>query len=215
MMKRSPHIFCDFDGTITARDTLVFLSSQLGAGPDFVRNIGDGLRAGRITLRDAIADEMRTVRLTFEQAAEILLREIPLDPGFASLVRWSESREVPFTILSAGFHELIRLFVPEDSYPWVRVLANNIEADPVRGWQCRFRDDGPFGHDKQLTLREAMNRGEYAIFIGDGFSDRQAAEVADEVFAKYSLTDYCRERRIDFHEYQTLADVQRKLQDLL
>ncbi|MFZ4985380.1 MAG: HAD-IB family phosphatase [Blastocatellia bacterium] len=214
-MRSQPHIFCDFDGTITAKDTLVFLSTRLGAGPDFVRAIGEALREDRITLREAIADEMRTVRLSFEQAAEILLREIPLDPGFDELVRWSQRRAVPFTILSAGFHELIRLFVPAETYPWVRVLANNIEADPVRGWQCRFRDEGPFGHDKRQTLRAAMSQGEYAIFIGDGFSDRQAAEIADEVFAKHSLTDYCRERRIDFHEYQTLVDVQRKLQDLL
>ena len=214
-MKRQPHIFCDFDGTITEKDTLVFLSTRLGAGPDFVRGIGDALREGRMTLRDAIADEMRSVHLTFEQAAEILLREIPLDPGFGGLVRWSESRRVPFTILSAGFYELIRLFVPEEAYPWVTVLANNIDPDPVLGWQCRFRDDGPQGHDKQRALRTAMSRGEYAIFIGDGFSDQQAAEVADKVFAKHSLTGYCRERRIDFHEYRTLADVERNLQDSL
>jgi len=214
-MKSQTHIFCDFDGTITVKDTPVFLSTQLGAGPDFVRGIGDALRQNRITLRQAIADEMKTVRLTFEEAAGVLLNEIPLDPGFRGLVSWCESRQVPFTILSAGFHELIRLFVPENDYPWVKVLANHIEADPVKGWQCRFRDDSPFGHDKQVALRSAMSQGERVVFIGDGFSDRQAAEVAAEVFAKHSLTDYCRERQIVFHEYQTLADVQRKLQEML
>lgn len=212
-MKIRPHIFCDFDGTITEKDTLVFLSTRLGAGPEFVREIGEDLRHGRMTLREAIDAEMRTVRLTFAEAAAILLREIPLDAGFRSLVEWSEREEIPFTILSAGFHELIRLFVPEESYPWVRVLANNIEPDPERGWQCHFQDDGPYGHDKQISLRAARNRGEYVIFIGDGFSDRQAAAVADEVYAKHSLADYCREQGIDFYEYQNLADVQIKIQE--
>jgi len=212
-MNNRPHIFCDFDGTITEKDTLVYLSTCLGGGPEFVREIGEDLRHGRTTLRDAIDAEMRTVRLSFAEAAEILQREIPLDSGFRSLVEWSERKQIPFTILSAGFHELIRLFVPEESYPWVRVLANNIEPDTERGWQCHFRDHGPHGHDKQTSLRAAQNRGEYVIFIGDGFSDRQAAEVADEVFAKHSLAEYCREQGIDFHEYQNLADVQTKIQE--
>lgn len=212
-MKTSPHIFCDFDGTITEKDTLVFLSTRLGAGPEFVREIGEDLRLGRMTLREAIDAEMRTVRLSFTEAAAILRREIPLDSGFRLLVEWSERERIPFTILSAGFHELIRLFVPEDVFPWVSVLANNIEPDTERGWQCHFQDDGPYGHDKQTSLRAAQNRGEYVIFIGDGFSDRQAAEVADEVFAKHSLAEYCREQGIDFHEYHNLADVLTKIQE--
>ena len=212
-MKKNIHIFCDFDGTITQQDTLVYLSTQLGGGPEFVGRIGDDIRAGRLSLRDAIASEMLTVRLRFDEAAQILLREIPLDPGFQGLVEWSSSRHIPFTILSAGFQELIEIFVPAVEYPSVNVLANNVEADTERGWQCRFRDDGPYGHDKRNSLREARNRGEYVVFIGDGLSDRQAAEIADEVYAKHSLTDYCREQGIAHREYRTLADVQRMVEE--
>ncbi len=214
-MKTHPHIFCDFDGTITRHDTLVYLSTRLGAGPSFVNQIGEDIRAGRMTLRDAIAAEMRTVRIGFAEAAAILQREIPLDPGFDQLVAWSESRRIPFTILSAGFQELIELFVPPADYPHVRVLANHIDPHPTNGWECRFRDDGPYGHDKRLSLREARDRGEYVIFIGDGLSDRQAAEVADEVYAKHSLTEYCREQAIAHREYETLADVRRMVEESL
>lgn len=219
MIKINPHIFCDFDGTITQQDTLVYLSTRLGAGPEFVRNIGEEIRVGRISLRDAIAAEMRTVRIGFPEAAAILQREIPLDPGFDQLVGWSESRRIPFTILSAGFQELIELFVPSASYPWISVLANHIDPHPVNGWangwECRFRDDGPYGHDKRQSLRAARDRGEYVIFIGDGLSDRQAAEVADEVYAKHSLTEYCREQGIAHREYETLADVCRMVEESL
>lgn len=214
MTKSNPHIFCDFDGTITQHDTLVYLSTQLGAGPEFVRNIGEEIRVGRISLRDAIAAEMRSVRIGFPEAAAILRREIPLDPGFDQLVGWSESRQIPFTILSAGFHELIELFVTPAVYPWVSLLANHIEPHPD-GWECRFRDDGPYGHDKRQSLRAARDRGEYVIFIGDGLSDRQAAEVADEVYAKHSLTEYCREQGIAHREYGTLADVRRMIEESL
>lgn len=206
------HLFSDFDGTITQRDTLVYLATNLGAGKDFVQAIGQELRAGRMSLRDAIAEEIRGVRLPFDEAARILLREIELDPGFDDLVRWSQSKEIPFTILSAGFHEIIDLFVTSEAYPWISVMANHVEPNIELGWQCRFRDEGPYGHDKAKSLRAARNRGEYVLFIGDGLSDRQAAEEADEVFAKHSLFEYCREHGINCHEYQTLADVRAQLQ---
>ena len=51
------------------------------------------------------------------------------------------------------------------------------------------------------------------IFIGDGHSDRAAAEVADEVFAKHSLAEYCRQRGINYQEYETFDDVLKQLQD--
>lgn len=205
------HVFCDFDGTITDHDTLVFLATQLGGGLDLVRRVGEELRSGRMSLRDGIAEEMRSVRLPFSEVARILRSEISLDPGFASLVDLCRSNSIHFTILSAGFREIIELFVPATEFPSVTVLANHIEADVERGWQCRFRDASVWGHDKGESIRAAQNRGEYAVFIGDGFSDRQAAELADDVYAKHSLTDYCREHGIAFTEYRTLADVERKI----
>lgn len=201
------HLFCDFDGTITQHDTLVYLATRLGAGPDFVHHVGEEIRAGRLTLRDAIAAEIRTVRLPFPEVARILRQEISLDPGFVPLAEWCRDHSVPLTILSAGFHEIIELFVPKADFPWIEVIANRVEPDPVAGWQCHFRDPGPYGNDKRKHLRRAQETGAYCLFVGDGLSDREAAETANRVFAKHSLAEYCRERAISFHEYATLEEV--------
>jgi 2,3-diketo-5-methylthio-1-phosphopentane phosphatase len=206
------HIFSDFDGTITEKDTLVFLTTRLGGGPEMVEAIGRLITEGRISLREGIAAEMRSIRQPFADAVRLLREEVQIDSGFTPLARWCEEKRIPLTVLSAGFHQFIDLFIPRDEFPRVEILANNIYPDEEIGWQCGFRDETVWGHDKAKPLKEARRRGEYVIFIGDGLSDRAAAEAADEVFAKHSLAEYCRERGINCHEYQTFTEVLKQLQ---
>ena len=208
-----PHIFSDFDGTITETDTLVFLATRLGGGARMVEAIGRLISEGKLSLRDGIAAEMRSIRKPFAEAERLLLEEVRIDAGFASLARWSGEKKIPLTILSAGFHQIIDLFISRDEFPDLEILANHISPNEEIGWQCRFRDGTDWGHDKASHLKEARRRGEYVIFIGDGLSDQAAAEAADEVFAKHSLAEYCRERRINCHEYQTFGEILRRLQE--
>lgn len=208
-----PHVFSDFDGTITETDTLVFLATHLGGGPQMVEAIGRLIGEGKLSLRDGIAAEMRSIRKPFVEAERLLLEQVRIDAGFAPLTRWCKEKNIPLTILSAGFHQIIDLFISREDFPHLEILANQIHPNEEIGWQCRFRDGTDWGHDKAKSLKEARRRGEYLIFIGDGLSDQAAAEAADEVFAKHSLAEYCRKRRINCHEYQTFDEILRRLQE--
>jgi 2-hydroxy-3-keto-5-methylthiopentenyl-1-phosphate phosphatase len=208
-----PHVFSDFDGTITETDTLVFLATRLGGGARMVEAIGRLIGEGKLSLRDGIAAEMRSIRKPFVEAERLLREEVRIDAGFAPLARWCGEKKIPLTVLSAGFHQIIDLFISRDEFPDLEILANHIQPNEDVGWQCRFRDGTDWGHDKARHLNEARRRGEYVIFIGDGLSDQAAAEAADEVFAKHSLAEYCRERRINSHEYQTFNEILRRLQE--
>jgi len=208
-----PHVFSDFDGTITETDTLVFLATRLGGGARMVEAIGRLIGEGKLSLRDGIAAEMRSIRKPFAEAERLLREEVRIDAGFEPLARWCGEKKIPLTVLSAGFHQIIDLLISRDEFPHLEILANHIQPDEEVGWQCRFRDGTDWGHDKASHLKEARRRGEYVIFIGDGLSDHAAAETADEVFAKHSLAEYCRERRINCHEYQTFNEILRRLQE--
>src|SRR5574341_354808 len=210
---KKPHIFSDFDGTITEKDTLVFLATNLGGGPQMVAAIGRLIREGKISLREGIAAEMRSIRRPFAEAVKLLREQVRIDAGVVPLARWCEEQEIPLTVLSAGFHQFIDLFLPRGEFPQLEILANDIRPNEEIGWQCEFRYQTPWGHDKARPLAEARKRGEYVIFIGDGLSDRGAAEAADEVFAKHSLADYCRERGINCHEYRTFEEILKQLQN--
>jgi 2,3-diketo-5-methylthio-1-phosphopentane phosphatase len=208
-----PHIFSDFDGTISEKDTLVFLATALGGGERMVEAIGRLIGEGRLSLRDGIAAEMRSIRKPFAEAEKLLSEEVRIDPGFAEFARWLGEKKIPLTILSAGFHQIIDLFISRDEFPDLEILANQLRPNEEIGWQCEFRDGTDWGHDKARPLEDARRRGEYVIFIGDGLSDQAAAEAADEVFAKHALAVYCRERRINCHEYQSFNDILKRLME--
>lgn len=209
------HIFSDFDGTITERDTLVFLTERLGGGVR-MREVNDRLvNEGKITLRQCVAASMRSIRAPFADAVRLLRDGIGVDPTFAGFARWCRAGSIPLTVLSAGFHELVDLYLSRADFPGLDVRANRLVPDERKGWQCVFRDRSPFGHDKAEALREARRRGRYTVFIGDGISDRAPAEVADEVFAKPDLARYCGSRGIRCHEFGTFDDVARSLESRL
>ena len=206
------HIFSDFDGTITEKDTLIFLTTNLGGGAQLVEAIGRLIRQGTLSLSEGIAAEMRSIRRPFAEAEALLREKVRIDPGFPAFAAWCEEKQIPLTVLSAGFQQLIDLFIRRVDFPHLEILANTLQPNEEIGWQCVFRDKTPDGHDKAAPLRAAKKRGEQVIFIGDGLSDRGAAEAADEVFAKHSLAEYCRERGIRFHPYETFDEVLKQLQ---
>jgi 2,3-diketo-5-methylthio-1-phosphopentane phosphatase len=206
-----PHDFSDFDGTITARDTLVFLTERLGGGAR-MREVTDRLaKEGKISLRQCIAGNMRSIRAPFAEAVRLLREHVAVDPTFAPFARWCAARQIPLTVLSAGFKEIVDLYLPPADFPSLEVRANTLVPDERKGWQCVFRDRSPFGHDKAAAVREARGRGRYTVFIGDGISDRAPAEVAHAVFAKPDLARYCAARSIRCRTFETFDDVARHL----
>jgi 2,3-diketo-5-methylthio-1-phosphopentane phosphatase len=206
------HVFSDFDGTITEKDTLVFLAMNLGGGAEMVQTIGRLIKSNQISLREGIAAEMRSIRVSWSEAEKLLREQVKVDPHFKTFARWCRAQQLPLTVLSAGFYQTIELFFARDQFPEIEVLANQLNPDEARGWQCEFRDESDWGHDKVRALRAARERGQYTIFIGDGLSDRAAAEAADEVFAKHSLATFCQEKQLAFHPFETFADVLKALQ---
>ncbi len=205
------HVFCDFDGTITRPDTLQFLTERFGGGAALYRESGHLLRDGKVSLRDAIARDIGSITVPFGQAADALVREVAIDPGFRPFARWCAGLGVPLTILSAGFSEIIDLLLVPAELPSIEVHANRFEPGT---WHAVFRDESPLGHDKSVAVAAAKRRGQRTVFIGDGFSDREPAAVADLVFARRgrSLIDYCQKQGIACEEFTTFVEVQQDLQ---
>ena len=208
------HVFSDFDGTISEPDTLVFLTEHLGAGPEHYRETGRLLREQGLSLRDGVARDIGTLRVPFAEAARQLRAHVTVDPGFLPFAHWCAADGLPLTILSAGFEEIIALFLTPGDFPGMEVRANRLLPG---SWECVFRDRSPLGHDKAAAVEQARRRGCQTVFIGDGFSDREAAAAADLVFARRgrSLAEHCRSRDIACEEYASFHDVHARLQAVL
>jgi 2,3-diketo-5-methylthio-1-phosphopentane phosphatase len=207
-------IACDFDGTITARDTLHVIVETYGE-----RRLWDDieprLRRGEITIEEAMQEEFASVRATADEVRQLVLRDAPIRPGFAELVRWAEQDGHPVLVISSGFRSVIDAVLADANLDHLEVRGNEAIFSPAgtridwseRGEVCAVCDRRCKRHD----LRERMRPEDALIYVGDGISDRCVSLIADRVYARAGLAEYLREENVphtvfdDFH--QILADL--------
>jgi 2-hydroxy-3-keto-5-methylthiopentenyl-1-phosphate phosphatase len=191
-------------------DTLRFLVERFGGGPAYFRESDRLLATGALAPRDVIARDVGSVRAPLAELAADIRAGVRMDPGFPAFAAWCAGAGVPLTVVSAGFEEIARLFLPGDAYPHLDVLANRLAPGT---WTPVFRDGSPFGHDKAAVVRAARAGGAHTVYVGDGVSDVEAAAVADVAFARRggSLVGHARREGFAVALFDTFADVQAAL----
>ena len=200
-------IFVDYDATITDRDTFDVLV-QHEAGAKKWGEFEAHLHGRAMTLREVLAAEASLITCTLDEADAFLARETRFDPAFAVFVALCKMNETPVCILSSGIAPLIERALRRNGIDGVPVRANGVDARP-QGWVMHFRDASDNGHDKAADVREAQARGAAAVYIGDGYSDFEAAAAADVRFAKEgrALGPHLRERGLPFIEFSSFRQV--------
>jgi len=200
-------IFCDFDGTITNRDSIVFLTEEFGEGEAFRLEVLDDIKKGRMSVFEAIERELETVKVGWDEAVESLRKAVHVDPAFAGFVDWCRAEGFPLTVLSSGMEPVVRLFVGEFGIPF---FAHPVEVSE-EGWIYRRN---PL-HDKKAILKSAKQAGEI-VFVGDGTSDVAAVDYTDVLLAKQGqfLAEYCGANGITFYPFEDFRDVQGTLESL-
>ncbi len=200
----SAAIFFDFDGTISATDTGVYLLQRLAA-PGW-REVGNRYEAGEIGSRECLALEWALLGAD-ESRLRAVAAEVPMDPDVDSLVTALLDVGAEVSVVSDGFgfnvHEQL-------GYLGIPILTNEVDwstgalefpnADP----SCACASCGTC---KRAPIEAAAARGRQTVLVGDGVSDRRAAVAADVVFAKDGLARWCAEETVPFYPFETLAEV--------
>jgi len=198
-------IFCDFDGTITNRDSIVFLTEYFGAGVPFREEVLRAIKSGELSVFEAIRREMETVRVGWEEAARALKANIHVHPTFPAFVRWARKSGIDLTVVSSGMEPVLDLLIGEFGIPYFAHQVTPLES----GW---VYERVP-AHDKEVILRQARREGPL-VFIGDGTSDLSAIPYAEILFARkdYYLSRYCRERSIPHLTFNSFTDIRDHLE---
>ena len=200
----------DFDGTVTEIDLLDTLARTFG-DPEVYAEVDSGLDEGRLTLREVITREFAPVRKPLGEVVEWELENVRVRAGFRELVEEARSRGWRAVIVSSGFHELIEPILGREGVD-VELFANRVDPRPD-GWVVRWSYDGDCeacGEPCKRSIVRELAEGE-VVYVGDGYSDRCAAEDSDRVFATRGLAAYLDERGIPYERFDDFHDVARAL----
>lgn len=212
-------ILCDFDGTVTERDTNSYLAERFA--PNAFRAWEHKLATREGTLREVLAAQLGEMTAGEEAIVHAAVEAIPLRAGFGRFVQESRSRGDVLILLSAGFRQVIRPMLTSAGYDDLVLVANDVQFT-ADGGEVTWRDLPVCDLCGEACKRSDVDRfrtehaGRDVVYIGDGFSDRCGAESADRIFARATLAAYLDDLNVpyehfdDFHSIaDTLASAQR------
>jgi 2-hydroxy-3-keto-5-methylthiopentenyl-1-phosphate phosphatase len=200
-------IVVDFDGTVTKMDLLDTIAGSFG-DPAVYQEVEDGLHGGTMTLREVITREFKPVRRPLEEVVRWELENVEIREGFSELVALAEERGWRLVIVSSGFHELIEPILEREGLE-VELHANRIDPRPD-GWVVDWRYDESCdncGESCKRSIVRGLAGGGEIVYIGDGYSDRCAAEASDRVFATRGLASYLDERGVAYEPFDDFRSV--------
>ncbi len=186
-------ILCDFDGTVSVKDTVNRLVRDHLTDPRWRFHVKRYMRGeiGSLEVYRALAPLMRMTRDSLER---FVLEHAQLDPKFPDFLRWAHSRGIDVKIVSDGFDATIETLFRNHGISATDIFANRLVCDDGR---VKIENPhanplcGTCGTCKLNILRSFRSQYEKIILIGDGESDRHAAQEADLVLALKDLFSYC------------------------
>lgn len=205
------HLFLDFDGTITVQDTGDELFRTFGA----FEPVHTQLLNGEFSVREYYDRSVVLLREHEPSVIRAWAMTMEVDPGFSSLIAFCRTHQITPHIVSDGFDLYINAILQREGVTDIAVHCNQLMLDEGR-WTAEYPGASEScscfcASCKRNRIISALREQDLAIYVGDGRSDRCAAEHCDVVFAKHQLASWCTEQRIPHHPFRTLSDVQRIL----
>ncbi|MDQ6786271.1 MAG: MtnX-like HAD-IB family phosphatase [Acidobacteriota bacterium] len=214
----TPILFVDFDGTISKRDVIDRILEEFA--DDRWLETEEKWVSGEIGSRTCLQEQFSYVKAAPEQLNEFL-DTLELDEGFSSLLDFCCESDIKIHVVSDGFDYYIRRMLEKavinpQQLARINIWANRLTTAGENLWRTDFPFFEKVCGDGCATCKPAVMRRQnpYAapsVFVGDGLSDRFAAQAADIVFAKGKLKDFCRQIRIPLTEYANLRQVAESL----
>jgi 2,3-diketo-5-methylthio-1-phosphopentane phosphatase len=207
-------IACDFDGTITQRDTLHVIVETHGMAGLWAE-LEPRLRRGEITVEQAMQEEFAAVRATPSEVRAAVRKHAPLRAGFTDFVRWCDDGGHRLIVFSNGFRSVIAPVLADAGLGHLEVVSHDAVFSAAgcrliwsaRGTRCEL-----CGRPcKRQPLRERWD-GQELVYLGDGISDRCVSLLAGVIFARDGLAEHLAAEGVayvpfdDFHQVRTLLD---------
>jgi 2-hydroxy-3-keto-5-methylthiopentenyl-1-phosphate phosphatase len=210
-------ILIDFDGTLVTTNVAIVLVEEFCPNGKFIAGeIDRKLARGEMTLREAWAAEVDLLPADrLDEMAAFAAQHTQFRAGAAEMCGWFEGTGTPATILSGGLDFYIQPILDSAGIK-LPILSELVRRDP--GGHLIL--EHPHGHEtcricgicKARAVDQRSGPGSLAVFIGDGGTDRYAAEAADVIFARHRLRTYCEAQGLPFFPFEEFGPVTERLQ---
>ena len=208
-------IFCDFDGTITINDTVDHLLS-IYANKNWI-NIEESWKNGEIGSKECLKKQLECIDYISEKQLNEFIEDIEIDVYFINFLEFIKIQEnlnhkkIELYVVSDGFDFFINRTLEKYGIKrFVKVFSNKLNYSkgkltpvfPLFNPYCK-KDSGLCKCEIIKKFKKDMK----VLYIGDGTSDICAANLADILFAKDSLAEYCDQNAIKYIKFETFKDI--------
>lgn len=207
--KRRTIVFCDFDGTISEDNTLVYVLYKYARNfdPEMERR----LVKKELTLSEGIRYFMEHIPSCFyDEIAEYSAAIVPR-AGLRELLEFLKGRGIDFVIISGGM-----AFMARQALRDYGDLISDIRAVEVDTAGEYFAIDAQYDDGYELVAKRRIAR-EYGdcrqICIGDGDTDFELVKDADVIFACGELAEHLTKQEIAFYRFEDFLDILRVLKE--
>jgi 2-hydroxy-3-keto-5-methylthiopentenyl-1-phosphate phosphatase len=214
-------ILCDFDGTISVQDMGYALVTQFASNE--WESIDRDFRAGKIGSKEAYSRIAKILSGDEPTIHRFIQEHSHIDPSFPTFYEYCHEKGMDIKIISDGLDFYIQKILEIHHLSKIPFYANVTHFLKGKGIEITFphseEECGLCGTCKKKLIQ--IHRKEYdsIFFIGNGLSDRCAAQEADFVFAKDSLYNYCTEQDIPCHFFkgfhEVLGDLKKKIHGII
>jgi 2,3-diketo-5-methylthio-1-phosphopentane phosphatase/HAD superfamily hydrolase (TIGR01509 family) len=202
-------ILCDFDGTISVRDTGYLLLQRFSSG-DW-ETLDQEFREGKIGSKEAYVRIGPFLKGSREEFLAFVREHLEIDPSFIPFYRFCRDAGMDVRIVSDGFDFYIDAILEQHGLREIPFDANTCRFLPGDQKEVSFphwnEDCGLCGTCKRKLVQRYRRHYDSIFYAGDGLSDRCATQEADFTFAKGTLYDFCINADIPCHFYQDFHDI--------
>ncbi len=218
MINRTIKVFADFDGTITSEDVGEAIFKRFGR-TERVNRIIEDLLSDKISSRQCWDELCSSVDIVSKNELDEFVDKIELDPAFKEFVKFCSVNQLELIILSDGFDYYIDRLFNKSGLTGLEYYSNKLFVDEngtLKAEYPYYDSDSPTSANcKKNHIINNSSDNDYTIYIGDGNSDKEAAQFCDFIFAKNGLLKFCSTEKISFYPFKNFSDVQNKLTELL
>jgi 2-hydroxy-3-keto-5-methylthiopentenyl-1-phosphate phosphatase len=205
-MKSSRVVFCDFDGTITTKDTFVGVLEKFT--PEVAAKLLPIVYRREITLKEGVQQALGSIATDdYPNIIEYIAQQ-PIRSGFKEFLDFLNYLEIPLVVISGGLTGMVKAVLEHQQLieSVTAIYAGEVDLSG------KYLQVYSSVESETELVAKAQVMAKYSaletIAIGDSVTDINMALAADLVFARDRLMGYLDTENKPYIQWQDFYEVQ-------